>query len=113
MPNTLPDESNWFFITGCQRSGTTMMRLVLECHSGITCFDETRSYRALATREHDGPAAAGLVGFKIPRLAEQLDQPRAFDLGLDDPPQGFYRGQNALFLVRDYRDVVASMLKLK
>jgi len=113
MPNRLPDQSSWFFITGCQRSGTTMMRLVLECHSGISCFDETQSYRVLATGEHEGPAVEGLVGFKIPRLAEQLDQPHAFDLGLENAPQGFYRGQNALFLVRDYRDVVASMLKLK
>jgi hypothetical protein len=96
MPNTLPDESRWSFITGCQRSGTTMLRLVLECHSGIFCFDEPQSYRVLTSPEHDGPAATDLVGFKIPRLAEQLDQPRAYDFRLRDPPQGFYRGQNAL-----------------
>lgn len=108
----LPDPSQWFFITGCQRSGTTLLRLILESHSQVHCFEEARSYRLLA-RRHRGPdIQAARVGFKVPRLAEQFDQAETYDYGLAEPPQGFYQGQPILFLVRDVRDTVASMLKL-
>jgi hypothetical protein len=30
------------FIVGCQRSGTTMLRLILDSHSRISCGPETR-----------------------------------------------------------------------
>jgi len=30
------------FIVGCQRSGTTMLRLMLDSHSRISCGPETR-----------------------------------------------------------------------
>jgi hypothetical protein len=113
MPNALPADDRCFFITGCQRSGTTMLRLVLESHPEIACLDETRSYKALSTGEHDGPAGASLLGLKVPRLAEQLDQDRVSDLGLDMEIAPFYRGQRVLFLVRNFRDVIASMLKLR
>lgn len=109
----LPADSRWFFITGCQRSGTTMLRLVLECHSDVFCFDEIQSYRVLGTREHAEEITKRLVGFKIPRLAEQLDGAETYDYGLPEAPAGFYRGQKVLFIVRDFRDVVASMLKLR
>jgi hypothetical protein len=36
-----------FFISGCQRYGTTMLRLVLESHSHIHWFDEAIGYRLL------------------------------------------------------------------
>ena len=113
MPNALPADDRCFLITGCQRSGTTMMRLVLESHSDIACLDETQSYKALATGEHDGASNGSLLGLKIPRLAEQLDQDEVADLGLDLEIPPFYRGQRVLFLVRNFRDVIASMLKLR
>ena len=90
-----------------------MLRLVLESHSKIFCFDEIQSYRVLATREHEAEITADRVGFKIPRLAEQLDHPEPSDYGLTDPPARFYDGQKVLFIIRDFRDVVASMLKLR
>lgn len=36
-----------FFISGCQRSGTTMLRLILESHPFIQCFDEVAGYDIL------------------------------------------------------------------
>jgi len=108
----LPPESEWFFITGCQRSGTTMLRLILECHSQISCFDELRSYQLLSTRSHEGSLHKPLVGFKVPRFAEQLDYSEPYDLGLTETFSRFYTGQNVVFIVRDVRDVVASMLRL-
>jgi hypothetical protein len=109
----LPDDKQWFFIAGCQRSGTTLLRLVLECHSQIFCFDEAQSYRVLEQRTHDGAIGKRLVGFKIPRLTEQLDQADPRDHGLPERVGPFYRGQPVIFMVRDARDVVSSMLKLR
>lgn len=109
----LSPASERFFITGCQRSGTTMLRLILEGHHDIRCVDEMRSYRVLAGHEPDHGEAKPLVGFKIPRLAEQLDRRDAYDYGLPDAPTDFYRGEKVLFMVRNFRDVIASMLKLR
>ncbi len=36
-----------FFILGCQRTGTTLMRLILESHSMVKCFDEPQCYEIL------------------------------------------------------------------
>jgi len=88
-----------------------MLRLILECREDICCLDEARSYRVLAG--HPQQATKRLVGLKIPRLAEQLDQPHPYDYGLPEPLPAFYRGQKILFLVRNFRDAIASMLKLR
>ena len=89
-----------------------MLRLILECHSQICCFDELRSYQLLSTRSHEGSLHKPLVGFKVPRFAEQLDYSEPYDLGLTETFSRFYTGQNVVFIVRDVRDVVASMLRL-
>jgi Sulfotransferase family len=39
-----------FFILGCQRTGTTLMRLVLESHPDVFCYDELKSYAVLRQR---------------------------------------------------------------
>src|SRR3989442_1785108 len=63
-----------FFILGCQRTGTTLMRLVLECHSKILCFGEVRGYQALTNNERTIPSGKQIVGFKIPRWTEQFGE---------------------------------------
>lgn len=104
----------FFFIVGCQRTGTTLMRLMLECHSRIFCYDELRSYPVLAGDEPCLPrAGTDKVGFKIPRWTEQLGEPILWDDGLPTTAKNFYTGQRMLFMVRDLRDTVASMLKLR
>ena len=75
-----------FFIAGCQRSGTTLMRLILECHDQVSCFDELRSYGALAERPLLQDLAGRKVGFKIPRWTEQLDAENLWDEGQSPPP---------------------------
>jgi hypothetical protein len=62
-----------FLITGCQRSGTTLLRLILGSHSKIHCYDEYLAYARL--RDGDASEAQGcqLVGYKIPRWTEQLN----------------------------------------
>lgn len=100
-----------FFIAGCQRSGTTLMRLVLECHPDVFCFDETRGYQVLAREAADGPAGK-TVGFKVPRWTEQLAEAVLADEGLAERAARFYAGEPVVFMVRDARDTAASMMKL-
>lgn len=107
---TTPD--SWFFIVGCQRSGTTLVRLVVECHSHVECADGQTSYRILAGRlapEQRRPR----LGLKVPAVTEQFDDAVMGDpIGVpafDNP----YRGQPLVFLVRHPLDVVASMRALR
>jgi hypothetical protein len=102
-----------FFIAGCQRSGTTLLRLVLECHPDIFCLDEDTSYPALMRGDCPKPRGERLTGFKVPRWAEQLGEPLASDEGQAETAEHFYRGEPVVYLMRDARDVVASMQKLK
>lgn len=106
-----------FFISGCQRSGTTMLRLILESHPSIQCFDETAGYDLLV-RESNGVGSefpvkegAALLGFKIPRFAEQLTW-----LEFSDPDYrvfpSFYKKQKVIHIFRGALDVVGSMMRL-
>lgn len=112
---------NRFLIAGCQRTGTTLMRLLLESHSRVECIDEFLSYQVLADRRQPPSLAAdlaNLVGFKIPVWTEQLLQPTldgnelAFLPGLKKTPN-FYRGEKIVFMTRSPYDTVSSMLRLK
>jgi len=103
-----------FFISGCQRSGTTLLRLVLESHSMVRCFDETEGYKLLKSYEESRLLINQnnmLTGFKIPRFSEQLLSQTMSDIDYGDFPS-FYMDEPVLFMVRDYRDVIHSMAKL-
>ncbi len=102
-----------FLIVGCQRTGTTLMRLVLECHSQVSCLDEGRAYLALASGDRPSPADKARVGFKVPRWTEQLAEERLSDYRFDVEADRFYDRQPVLFMLRDVRDTVASMATLK
>jgi hypothetical protein len=107
-----------FFIAGCQRSGTTLLRLVLGSHEEILCFDEAVSYDLLRaeapgtrTRTAERPSTQ-IVGFKVPRFSEQLTRP-IFTDPLYGALPSFYMGDKVVFLFRDVLDVIKSMIKLK
>jgi hypothetical protein len=102
-----------FFILGCQRTGTTLLRLILEAHPDIVCYDEMKGYVMLQNSVVENLSTARLVGFKLPRWTEQLTMPTLFDEGAEGSCGNFYRGEKILFLHRDVRDTIASMLKLK
>lgn len=66
-----------FLIVGCQRSGTTLLRLVLESHSSIISIDEPASYELLSNNKKLEIKKKNLkekkwIGFKIPRFTEQI-----------------------------------------
>jgi hypothetical protein len=99
-----------FFILGCQRSGTTMLRLALSAHRGVICFDEALAYRILAGLVVL-PALRQRVGLKAPRISEQLLESAWIDHDLP-AMRNSYAGQPILFLVRSVLDSVTSMLSL-
>jgi len=103
---------NAFFIVGCQRSGTTLMRLVLECHSHIECLDERFSYPMLAGH-YEPSRRTRLLGLKVPCITEQFGQEVLSDILLLPESRNPYEGQPLLFMLRDVRDTVASMRALK
>lgn len=107
-----------FFIAGCQRSGTTMMRLILESHRDIQCIDEQYSYEVLAGRAGQPEPTTPVVGFKIPVWTEQLLEAQlhwneyAYLYG-NDPVANFYDREPLVFMVRSPLDTISSMMRLK
>lgn len=107
-----------FLIAGCQRSGTTMMRLILESHRDIQCIDEQYSYEMLAGRLQQADPTAPVVGFKIPVWSEQLLQDRlhwneySYQYGTEPVPN-FYDREPLIFMVRSPLDTISSMMMLK
>lgn len=110
--------SRRFFIAGCQRSGTTMMRLILESHRDIQCIDEQYSYEVLAGRVKQPEPTSPVVGFKIPVWSEQLLQAElhwneySYQYG-NDPVPNFYDREPLIFMVRSPLDTISSMMRLK
>jgi hypothetical protein len=84
-----------FFIIGCQRSGTTLLRLILNSHSEISCADENISYDVLSDSNKfqnflETKNKKKWIGFKIPRFTEQINNHSIYDYGLSTPIQNFY-----------------------
>lgn len=107
-----------FFILGCQRSGTTLLRLILDSHSKISCADENISYEVLSDSNKfknflEVNNKMNWTGFKIPRLTEQINNSIIHDYGLSTPMQNFYEMNPLIFIIRDCRDVICSMKNLK
>lgn len=108
------ERERWFLIIGCQRSGTTLMRLILESHSQVQCWDEQISYAVLSGRRRTTPERSRpLLGLKVPCLTEQLAGPSLWDPHLLPEVPNFYAGQRLIFMVRDVRDTIASMQGLR
>lgn len=112
-PVDAPARDRWFFIVGCQRSGTTLMRLVLECHSAVTCWDESVAYPVIGGKRPPPASERPLVGLKVPCLTEQLLDDYVWEAKLLPRTRNVYDGQRIVFMVRDVRDTIASMMGLR
>lgn len=116
------------FIVGCQRSGTTLLRLILDSHPDISCGPETRFLADLAQITGSGWPRFSLYGFpkeywhdKVARFFESFQQEYAasrgktrwadktplYALSLDYINELFPECQ-IVHIIRDGRDVVAS-----
>jgi len=93
-------------ISGCQRSGTTLMNLVFDSHPQIRGVDETYFRRHFTlTKLRDLLAAEqehALMSFKIPMQSHELDR-------IATASEAKSR---LVWMVRDPRAVVASMVQL-
>lgn len=88
-------------ITGCQRSGTTMLNLAFDSHPGIRGIDE-EEYRDGEVHKYLNDAAYGpWVCFKMPTWAADIQRFQQFP------------GIKVIWCLRDPRQVVASMIKLQ
>jgi len=95
MPNRV------ILVTGCQRSGTTMLNLALDSHPDVVGVDE---YEFRIERMQDylqAPAFAPACSLKLPGRASDLGFIRAIP------------GVRILWCLRDPRAVVASMVRLQ
>jgi hypothetical protein len=102
----------WFLIAGPQRCGTTLMRLVLECHSQVQCCDERWSYSVISGR-FCPEIQKDVLGLKVPCITEQLLNASLRDpIMLREVPNR-YKGQPVIYMVRDVRGAVASMWNLR
>lgn len=88
-------------ITGCQRSGTTLLHLILNSHPEIRGVDESEFDDAAREEYLRAPEYGPVVSFKLPRVAWNA----AYISG--------FPGVRTVWCVRDPRDVVSSMLRLR
>ena len=99
------DDPRKFLILGCHRTGTTMMRLILDSHPDIHCFDEWKGYTALEEGDYTNPKNAKLLGFKCPNWTYWLVE--------SDEHQKICEAMPVIFMLRDVRGCITSMLRLK
>jgi Sulfotransferase family len=95
MPNRV------ILVTGCQRSGTTMLNLALDSHPDVVGVDED-VFRIERMQDYqEAPEFAPAVALKLPGRASDLAFIRAIP------------GVRILWCLRDPRAVVASMVRLQ
>jgi hypothetical protein len=90
--------SDLVFILGCQRSGTTLLGLILDSHPDITTLEEKESGLAIRNRK----LPKGFVALKSPRWTNR------YKILLKRFPNAKF-----LFIKRDVRAIASSMVKLK
>lgn len=81
-----------------------MMRLILNSHKDIHCFDEWKSYPAVLSNNYTNDKHAPIVGLKMPTWTEYLIDSEEYKKYYDNDP--------VIFMWRDVRAVIASMLSL-
>jgi protein-tyrosine sulfotransferase len=88
-------------ITGCQRSGTTLLHLILNSHPKIHSIDESGYAEEKVNDYLESPDFHPFVCLKLPRFASNLACLTRYLSEL-----------RVLWCIRDPRDVIASMVNL-
>lgn len=128
----MPEHNNApIFLVGCQRSGTTVLRLILDSHSNISCGPETRFLSSLRSIVDEDWRRLSQFGFSqedwLRRIADFFDgvqsdyaRTRGKKRWADKTPQyamslGFitkvFPEAQIVHVIRDGRDVVVSHRK--
>jgi len=91
------------------------MRLILESHSMVKCFDEPQCYEILKNHTEllKSNQKEKFLCFKAPLFTEQMDEPFFSDVTLDFIINNHYQNFPQIFMVRDVRDTISSMMTLK
>jgi len=95
MPNRVT------IVAGCQRSGTTLLSLILDSHPEIRTIDEVDFRLSDLRRYLTSKEFAPLVCFKLPAMSHRVREFKSLP------------GLKVLWAVRDPRDVVTSMIRLQ
>ena len=98
-------KKNKIFILGCQRSGTTLLRLILDSHRRIYCYGEINGY-AYFTENFRAKHKKKFEGFQLPIWTELFVEYDCIKK---------YKNLNdkILFIYRDPKEVICSMKSLK
>lgn len=90
-----------FLITGCQRSGTTLLNLILDSHPQIHGVDEMEFRKELMQDYLANPKFHPFVVFKLPKFGNDLDFIKSLS------------NIKVLWCMRNPMDVVLSMISLR
>lgn len=104
-----------FFITGCQRSGTTLLRLIMDSHPDIRCFGETRAYNILSDGFrvvenkkidpwYNSEITTPHIGYQVPGWSELFTE--------YDSVRKQWGSLPIVYMLRDPRAVVSSMKRI-
>lgn len=98
-------KKNKIFILGCQRSGTTLLRLILDSHKKIHCYGETTGYAYFEKN----------IKLRHKKKFEAFQLPIWTELFVEYECIRNYRSNNdkILFIFRDPKEVISSMKCLK
>ncbi|RNC85656.1 MAG: hypothetical protein ED557_02475 [Balneola sp.] len=93
-------QNKTILITGCQRSGTTLLNLILDSHPEIHGIDEADFKLELLQSYLNDSKFHPYVSFKLPNFSAAV---RTFEV---------LPNLKVFWSIRDYRDVISSMINL-